>query len=258
MLRAVRLASRGCSDLLATNFLSAISTLCLVAAVVRKYFQNASAVVRDIIEGLAYLHSMGIVHRDIKPENILCTKNMWPLNVKLTDFGLSNTISAKQQSLTTQVGTPHFAAPELLKNQVRERQTNYPLGAGCSVRKRAHLGCSQTLHAVPFFSLSPSLFLFATLRQKYGFAVDMWAVGIVLYNMLSGELPFDDDYDAGTIFRKILTIEPEFPESRWKDISVEAVRYSYSHKITKHATEKVKGKKEQRTKMKNQRSIRRI
>mmetsp|Transcript_3651 Transcript_3651/g.10931 ORF Transcript_3651/g.10931 Transcript_3651/m.10931 type:complete len:126 (-) Transcript_3651:215-592(-) len=51
----------------------------------------------------------------------------------------------------------------------------------------------------------------------------MWSVGVVLYNMLSGELPFDDEHDAGTIFRKILTAEPDFSPGLWKDISSEAV-----------------------------------
>eukprot|EP00190_Bangiopsis_sp_CCMP1999_P006249 CAMPEP_0198723538 /NCGR_PEP_ID=MMETSP1475-20131203/1050_1 /TAXON_ID= ORGANISM="Unidentified sp., Strain CCMP1999" /NCGR_SAMPLE_ID=MMETSP1475 /ASSEMBLY_ACC=CAM_ASM_001111 /LENGTH=42 /DNA_ID= /DNA_START= /DNA_END= /DNA_ORIENTATION= len=42
--------------------------------------------------------------------------------------------------------------------------------------------------------------------------------------MLSGELPFDDEHDAGTIFRKILTAEPDFSPGLWKDISSEAVK----------------------------------
>lgn len=45
---------------------------------------------RQILEGVLYLHSRNIVHRDIKPENVLCVNKEWPLAVKLTDFGLSN------------------------------------------------------------------------------------------------------------------------------------------------------------------------
>ncbi len=46
-----------------------------------KYFQQ-------ILQGVEYVHKLGIVHRDLKPENLLIDHEK---NIKLVDFGLSNT-----------------------------------------------------------------------------------------------------------------------------------------------------------------------
>uniref|UniRef100_A0A7S1TKK0 Protein kinase domain-containing protein n=1 Tax=Erythrolobus australicus TaxID=1077150 RepID=A0A7S1TKK0_9RHOD len=89
-----------------------------------KHFTEAQAaeVARQIMSGIAYLHELGIVHRDIKPENILATTKQFPLNVKLTDFGLSNVIpfemrDSAEKALRSYVGTPNYIAGELLLNK---------------------------------------------------------------------------------------------------------------------------------------------
>ena len=45
---------------------------------------------RQIFEGVEYIHARNIVHRDLKPENILLDDN---LNVKITDFGFARHIA---------------------------------------------------------------------------------------------------------------------------------------------------------------------
>lgn len=73
---------------------------------------------RQILEGVGYLHSRNIVHRDIKPENVLCVGKEWPLEVKLTDFGLSNFLkdgdSEDDAMLLSHVGTSYYIAPEIV------------------------------------------------------------------------------------------------------------------------------------------------
>jgi serine/threonine protein kinase len=75
-----------------------------------------------IARGIAELHSVGIIHADIKPENILLNDDN-PPNIRLADFGLS-LISQSGQSkfqsslvmTSQQRGTPLYSAPEMLTN----------------------------------------------------------------------------------------------------------------------------------------------
>jgi serine/threonine protein kinase len=76
--------------------------------------KEASYVSKQLLGGVAYLHSIGIVHRDLKPENLLCTTRD-SLDIKITDFGLSKILSAEAVSMFTACGTPSYVAPEVLK-----------------------------------------------------------------------------------------------------------------------------------------------
>ena len=67
---------------------------------------------RQIIYGLEYLHSLGICHRDLKPENILLDEN---LNIKIADFGFARFV--KSNIAQTSCGSPHYAAPEVIRGQ---------------------------------------------------------------------------------------------------------------------------------------------
>jgi serine/threonine protein kinase len=50
--------------------------------------REASVVIRNILDGVNYIHDRDYIHRDLKPENILlCNKNS--LDIKIVDFGLS-------------------------------------------------------------------------------------------------------------------------------------------------------------------------
>jgi len=78
--------------------------------------RDASNIVRQIVSGLKYLHSLGIAHRDIKPENLLCSGEGNTMTIKIADFGLSK-VFANGQQLETSCGTPDYAAPEVLTGE---------------------------------------------------------------------------------------------------------------------------------------------
>ena len=65
---------------------------------------------RQIIYGIDFLHSNSICHRDLKPENILLDENN---NLKIADFGFARWM--KTNTAITSCGSPHYAAPEVVK-----------------------------------------------------------------------------------------------------------------------------------------------
>ena len=87
-----------------------------------KYISNTAAVVRvikDIVSGLVYIHSKGIVHRDIKPGNVLFRDGV----AKIADFGTA--IQDQEGGVTPRTGTMRgtlgFMAPEVMLGEPYNR-----------------------------------------------------------------------------------------------------------------------------------------
>ncbi|XP_056893692.1 myosin light chain kinase 3 isoform X2 [Takifugu flavidus] len=68
--------------------------------------------IRQICEGLRYMHKMYILHLDLKPENILCI-NRATNKIKIIDFGLARRYKPREK-LKVNFGTPEFLAPEVI------------------------------------------------------------------------------------------------------------------------------------------------
>lgn len=66
----------------------------------------------QIVAGLDYAHTKGIIHRDVKPANIMLTTDG---RVKVTDFGVARVTSAGVMMTATVVGSPSYMSPEQIK-----------------------------------------------------------------------------------------------------------------------------------------------
>ncbi|KAL4101894.1 hypothetical protein PRIC1_005642 [Phytophthora ramorum] len=135
---------------------------------------EAAFLFRQIVDGLAYLHSNEVTHRDLKPENLLLQANRHhnprqhqqqpppTLLVKIVDFGLSN-MHDGGRLLRTACGSPCYAAPEMIQG-----------------------------------------------RMYHGPVADMWSLGVVLFAMVCGFLPFEDS-NTNLLYKKILSANYKMP-----------------------------------------------
>ena len=68
-------------------------------------------ILRQVLSGLDFLHSKGIIHRDLKSDNILYNHKG---EIKLADFGFATQMTKNKVGSNEQVGTAHWMAPELI------------------------------------------------------------------------------------------------------------------------------------------------
>ncbi|MCJ7565466.1 MAG: protein kinase [Candidatus Aminicenantes bacterium] len=104
---------------------------------------QAVSITRQICEGLAEAHKLGVVHRDLKPQNIMIDREG---KARIMDFGIARSLKAK--GITDGgiiIGTPEYMSPEQVE--------------GKEIDQRA----------------------------------DFYALGVILYEMLTGKVPFEGD-----------------------------------------------------------------
>ncbi|KAG2347061.1 kinase-like protein [Suillus weaverae] len=141
----------------------------------------------ELIVGIYHLHCQGIIHRDLKPSNILIDSHG---HLVIADLGLAKVFT---------LDDPKSFSPY------------NPTGTFTSLSQAPYLASSLCGTAE---YMAPELILGA----KYGFAIDFWAVGVMLYEMLAGRTPWAT-VDGLHIADGIVEFEPFFvsdfhPEAR--------------------------------------------
>ncbi|OHT15140.1 CAMK family protein kinase [Tritrichomonas foetus] len=118
-------------------------------------------ILKDVIDGLCYLHDNRIIHRDLKLENFLIGADK---KVKIADFGLSAKLDYDDEKKFTVCGTPNYLSPELL----------------------------------------------ASTNHGHSYEVDIWAIGVCAFAMLTGTPPFETRRTKDT-YEHIKNCQYRFP-----------------------------------------------
>ncbi|XP_074067946.1 myosin light chain kinase 2, skeletal/cardiac muscle isoform X2 [Macrotis lagotis] len=83
--------------------------------------------VRQICEGILFMHKMRVLHLDLKPENILCVSTTGHM-VKIIDFGLARRYNPNEK-LKVNFGTPEFLSPEVVNyDQISDKTDMWSMG----------------------------------------------------------------------------------------------------------------------------------
>ena len=166
------------------------------------YFDEemAKVYIAETVLALEYLHEHGIVHRDLKPDNMLITANG---HIKLTDFGLSSIRDLEETgiNLSASPKIPPARSTDNMASQLESVLQNHPIN-GAAMEPYRVVGTPDYL--------SPE----ALLGIGYGTSVDWWALGVILFEFLTGIPPFNDEA-PDLIFKNI--IEHDIPWPRIPD-----------------------------------------
>ncbi|NIN92857.1 tetratricopeptide repeat protein [bacterium] len=88
---------------------------------------TAISIAKQVCEGMAEAHRLGVIHRDLNPQNIMIDKEG---NARIMDFGIARTLKAKGiTGAGVMVGTPEYMSPEQVESkEVDQRSDIYSLG----------------------------------------------------------------------------------------------------------------------------------
>lgn len=138
----------------------------------------------QILDATEYLHSMNVVHRDLKPENVLL---------------LNTQLHASLDSI-------NHIQPNLIK--ITDFGLSRIIGQGSFMK---------TLCGTPQY-LAPEVLSADLLHDGYDRAVDLWSLGVVLYVMLTGMAPFNENKH---LIDEVKNARYSFPQVHWKNKSIE-------------------------------------
>ncbi|CAI5524278.1 unnamed protein product [Closterium sp. Naga37s-1] len=159
----------------------------LVARAGRLPERCAAAVLAQAASAVAWCHAHGVLHLDVKPENLLLA-------------GLSAApLLADAQSA------------EAVLAHVSVKLADFGQAVAVGARGRARGLAGSSLYMAPE----------VVCGREYDSAADMWSVGVVLYVMLAGYVPFYGP-DLPHVFRAICRGHPDLTGEAWEGVSDEA------------------------------------
>nr|AML77471.1 putative LOV domain-containing protein [Lobelia siphilitica] len=163
----------------------------------------------EVIVALEYLHCQGIIYRDLKPENVLIQSTG---HVALTDFDLSCLTSCK----------PQLLLPAASEKKMHQKGQQNPIFMAEPMRaSNSFVGTEEYI--------APEIITGA----GHTSAVDWWALGVLLYEMLYGYTPFRGKTRQRT-FANVLHKDLKFPGSIAVSLSAKQLMYRLLHRDPKN------------------------
>jgi serine/threonine protein kinase len=163
--------------------------------------QSAWEAFKDTVLGLEYLHYQNVYHRDIKPANLLVTREH---RIKISDFGVSYLGRSKTDESNGDHSESEF------------------IGEDEAVELAKTVG-TPAFYAPELCRTDPDAD-----TPKIDGGIDVWALGVTLYCLIYGRVPFHDT-NAFTLMKVISEDEPYIPQFRLKPVSEHSVSRPNSH-----------------------------
>lgn len=153
----------------------------------------------ELLLALENMHKRGVVHRDLKPENVLLDDNKHTLiadfgSAKLLEGGVAPQETATTTTTTCANGGSSADSDESSLGDAEGKNPRYQRG-----RKNSFVGTAQYV--------SPEILK----GQPSSAAVDLWAFGCIIYQMVTGLPPFRGGSEY-LIFQSILKQQLSFPD----------------------------------------------
>lgn len=135
---------------------------------------QVARLLKGLADALDYAHGLGVVHRDIKPGNIM-------LHGKLDEIPLNRPLTSDVEGILTDFGLVRIA-------------------------HSIHRTASGTISGTPAY-MSPE----QARGDQTDHRTDIYSLGVVLYEMLAGRVPFDGDSTMSVIYKHINEPPPPIP-----------------------------------------------
>lgn len=145
----------------------------------------------EIVNILEYLHSMGVVHRDLKPENLILDDRN---RLKVVDFGTAEVLEMKG------VNEELYARYREIRNKYADESDNVMAFKNSTKPRKSFVGT--------VFYVAPEMLE----HQEVDRGCDYWALGIIIYKMLTGDYLFNDANEYFT-FQRIRECKYQVDES---------------------------------------------
>jgi serine/threonine kinase 38 len=166
--------------------------------------QDARFYIAELILAVESVHKMHFIHRDLKPDNILIDGDG---HIKLSDFGLCAKFRIPNLALTESLAQSFSSVMSFAESQVDTSRNPSNKTVQVDKRRRRHKRDRKLLYSTvgtPDY-IAPEIFQ----RKGYDHTVDLWSIGIILYEMVVGYPPFFSDEPAET-YAKILKWQDHF------------------------------------------------